>query len=122
MQGEQGSAVSAPSDLDDYLTLGKAAAEAPGRPSSNAVWRWCRRGVVARGGARVRLQHVRLGGRVYTTRRWLREFGERLAAADAAHFDSRMQVPGLAARPGRPKVDRGDQLSQIEQELRNEGL
>ncbi len=69
-----------------YLTLSQAARFTPGEVSPNAIWRWCRQGVRSRGGDRIRLRHVRQGGRLFTTRRWLEEFGERLAAADAQHF------------------------------------
>lgn len=72
---------------DDYITLTEAAKIAPGRPSTNCIWRWCRRGVKARGGERVRLQHVRIGGMIYTTARWLKAFGRALAEADAKYFD-----------------------------------
>ena len=73
------------------------------RPSANCIWRWCRRGVLSRGGERVRLQHVRIGGRVYTTARWLEEFGRRLAEADAKYFDLPLtrrtgRRPAFAAR------------------------
>ena len=38
--------------VDEHLTLARAAKLAPGRPSANCVWRWCREGVkVARGSA-----------------------------------------------------------------------
>ncbi len=30
---------------DDYITLTEATKIAPGRPSTNCIWRWCRRGV-----------------------------------------------------------------------------
>jgi len=72
---------------DAYLTLAQAGRNAPGQPSPNCLWRWCRKGVIARNGQRVRLQHVRIGGKLYTTARWIEEFGLRLAQADAEYFD-----------------------------------
>jgi hypothetical protein len=72
---------------DAYLTLTQAAQSLPGRPHVSALWRWCRRGVKARSGERVRLQHVRVGGKLYTTHAWIDAFGEQLASADAAFFD-----------------------------------
>ena len=59
---------------ETYLTLTEAAKLAPTRPSANAVWRWCRRGVKARSGKRVHLGHIRVGGRVYTTEQSVRTF------------------------------------------------
>ncbi len=67
---------------DDYLSLTDVAKVTPGRPSTNCVWRWCRRGVLSRSGERIRLQHVRMGGMIYTTHAWLEKFGHLLAAAD----------------------------------------
>ncbi|HPM22957.1 MAG TPA: hypothetical protein PLP66_03580 [Phycisphaerae bacterium] len=71
----------------NYITLTEAAKIAPGRPSTNCVWRWCRRGVKSRNGERVRLQHLRIGGMIYTTPGWLEQFGRALADADAKYFD-----------------------------------
>lgn len=71
---------------EDRITLTDVAKITPGRPSANCIWRWCRRGVLARNGERVRLEHVRIGGKIFTTRAWLDEFGRRLATADAAYF------------------------------------
>lgn len=84
---------------EEHITLSQAAKLAPGRPSSNCVWRWCREGVKAASGTRVRLKHVRFGSRIYTTRQWLNDFGLALAEADAAHFDRDEQPP--APEPSR---------------------
>jgi len=72
---------------DDHITLTQAAKITPGRPSTNCLWRWCRRGVLARNGERVRLEHVRMGGKIFTTRRWVETFGQALAEADKNYFD-----------------------------------
>lgn len=86
---------------EEHITLSQAAKLAPGRPSSNCVWRWCREGVKAASGTRVRLKHVRFGSRIYTTRQWLNDFGLALAEADAAHFDRDEQshAPEPSRRP-----------------------
>lgn len=70
-----------------YVTLTEIANIAPGRPKTNCIWRWCRKGVMSRSGERVRLKHVRIGGMIYSTRQWLDEFGRRLAEADERYFD-----------------------------------
>lgn len=74
--------------LDSRLSLSEAARLVPGRPSSSALWRWCRRGVRARSGLRIRLCHVRIGHKVFTTRADLETFFAALTAADLAHFDA----------------------------------
>lgn len=86
---------------EEHITLSQAAKLAPGRPSSNCVWRWCREGVKAASGTRVRLKHVRFGSRIYTTRQWLNDFGLALAEADAAHFDRDEQSPATEPAPSR---------------------
>lgn len=74
-------------EQDQHITLTQAAKITPGRPSTNCIWRWCRRGVLARNGQRVRLEHVRIGGKIFTTRRWVEAFGKSLAEADTTYFD-----------------------------------
>ena len=107
----------------DYLTCTEAAKLFPGRPSANCIWRWCRRGVAARNGERVRLRHVRLGGRLLTTRQWLDMFGHALAAADTKFFDavagtrSHAEQNGAAASTRRAK-----ELERIDRDLDEAGL
>ncbi len=117
-----------------YLSLTEVAKIAPGRPSTNCVWRWCRRGVLSRGGDRVRLRHVRIGGMIYTTAGWLAEFGQCLADADARYFDlcdaaaddarararRDSRAPRRAARRDRHHRGGGDE--ELDRELRAEGL
>lgn len=93
---------------DAHLSLTDVAKIVPGRPSANCVWRWCRRGVLARSGERIRLRHVRIGGKIFTTRRWLEDFGRELAAEDAKYF-SLCEATTAAARaeePPPPKAQR----------------
>ena len=75
-----------PAESDGHLTLSQAAKIAPGRPSTNCLWRWCRRGVLSRAGQRVYLRHIRVGGKVFTGKEWVDDFGQTLAEADAAYF------------------------------------
>jgi hypothetical protein len=74
-------------EQDNHITLTEATKVTPGRPSTNCLWRWCRRGVLSRSGQRVRLEHIRIGGKIFTTSRWVEEFGKALAKADASYFD-----------------------------------
>lgn len=104
-----------PYSSTDFITLSKAAQLAPGRPSSNAMWRWARRGVLARSGERIRLEHIRVGGKIFTTAGWVREFGERLAAADARHFQQR---GGTASS----LTDHSARNAQADRELTEAGL
>jgi hypothetical protein len=74
-------------ETESYITLTQAAKLAPGRPSINCIWRWCRKGVLARSGQRIRLQHVRIGGKLFTTATWVTQFGLALAEADVNYFN-----------------------------------
>lgn len=120
---------------DEHITLTEAAKIAPGRPSTNCLWRWCRRGVKARGGERVRLQHLRIGGKIFTSPRWLGEFGRNLAEADAKYFDlceaaaeaartAELQTPRRRRRSLTQQFanERQRELAQIDRELEAEGL
>ena len=68
--------------VQPYISLAEAAEKTPGKPTAATVWRWARKGLSARNGANVKLQHVRVGGRVYTTEQWLNEFFAAVAAED----------------------------------------
>jgi len=52
-----------------------------------------RRGIKARTGERIRLRHVRVGGKLFTTEKWVGEFVHALAEADLAAFDDRADAP-----------------------------
>lgn len=88
-------------DAGELLTLSEAARRVPGRPSTNCIWRWCRRGVLARGGGRVRLEHRRIGGKIFTAPGWLDEFGRKLADADASYFAARERETASGWRAAR---------------------
>lgn len=55
--------------------------------SYQMLWRWARRGVCAHNGERVRLEHERRGGRLYTSVEAIQRFGQNLAEADTEYFD-----------------------------------
>ncbi len=116
-------------NAEEHITLTEVAKTLPGRPTANCVWRWCRRGVLARNGERVRLEHIRLGGRIFTTRRWLDQFGSALAEADARYFDISQSGVGTASKSGgqpqrtsKAEAERTRNLERIEQELEEVGL
>ncbi len=78
--------------MQDFISLTRAAELTPGNFSYNAMWRWCRRGIKARSGQTVKLQHRRIGGQVFTTREALDEFLKVLDQADSAYFDNGKEV------------------------------
>jgi len=116
-------------EFKDLLALSQAAKIAPGRPSSNCLWRWCRRGVLSRGGERVYLHHARVGGKVYTSKQWLDDFGQALAEADAAYFRQDEDDGVAQPAPSRPKrrrqrfeQHRREAIASANQELEGSGL
>ena len=112
----------------EHITLTEAAKLAPGRPSTNCLWRWCRRGVLSRAAERIYLRHIRVGGKVYTSKQWLDDFGQTLAEADAAYFRNE-EGPAPQHAPSRPKrrrerfeQHRRETVEQASQELEDAGL
>lgn len=89
---------------DELLTLPEAARTLPRldgkRPSCTTLWRWCTRGV---GPDRIRLEHVRMGRRVATTRDAL----ARLMAATAEAATGRLSQPAPTI-PSRREVAKAE--------------
>lgn len=69
--------------LEEILSLSEAASKLPRingrRPHTSTLWRWCRKG--CRG---TRLEYVRVGSKIATSREALDRFFYALAVADAA--------------------------------------
>lgn len=83
--------------VHQHMTLTQAVKFAPGRPSVNAMWRWCRRGVKSRTGERIRLEHIRAGGKLLTTAAWVEAFCRRLAQADSVYFAAKDEAAAAVA-------------------------
>ncbi len=122
-------------DMASLIPLGRAAAIVPGHPSTSTVWRWCRKGVMARNGQRVRLEHVRAGGKVLTKAAYVHQFMKRLAEADTVYFDAKDAAaqhtpardpafgpPSRKRRPAPTPIDRRGLEESLDRELRAEGL
>lgn len=71
---------------DDLLDMKEAARILPSRPSSAVVWRWCRKGVLARDGQRIFLEHRRYGRKLFTTKLALDNFAKAVVEADKNHL------------------------------------
>jgi hypothetical protein len=93
-------------------------------PSPNAIWRWCRKGV---GG--VHLEHVRVGGRLFTSAEALKRFANLVAQRDVERLRDRATppspIPNRRQRGGR-HVPTSDEVArrhaEIAAELDREGL
>lgn len=108
-------------ETENYITLTDAAKMAPSRPSANCIWRWCRKGVLARGGERIRMQHVRIGGKLFTKAQWVIEFGQALAAADASYFNLVKPAIQVPAKPHTTK-QRQASIDRARRELQEAGV
>jgi hypothetical protein len=91
-----------------FLTLRETGNGWPtGRRSAAVIWALCRRGVKARNGARVRLEHVRDGRRILIAADAPARFLAALAAADLEYFDSAGRANSLTPRrSSKPGNDR----------------
>lgn len=128
--------ISSPCDHTSLISLTEAAHHVTGNPSASAIWRWCRRGVLGRDGTRIRLQHRRVGGKIFTSAAWLEAFTKALTEADAAYFAAKQaaaenaspraaghDAPTRPRRPRRPKPSFDpDRQRRVADELDGEGL
>lgn len=105
--------------MGSYISLNEAAKLAPGRPHVASIWRWCRRGIKTRTGGRVRLDHVRAGGKLYTSEAWLTEFFAAVAKADREHFEPDRSEP-LSTPP--TEKQRSRSIRRAEETLSTAGI
>lgn len=112
-----------PIDLaaERILSLGEACRDLPKiagkRPHPSTIWRWCRVGVRARSGQRVRLEHARLGHRIVVSREALGRFANRLAEADTER-----EVLPASPRRSRTQKQRIRDIARAEAELAEAGI
>lgn len=116
-------------EQNELQTIAEAiASEAPRigkrRASVNAGWRWCREGILARNGERIRCEHVRVGSRLCIPKGAMRAFFAKLAAADQAYFDGKGVTPvAPAAKPRPPSAARRErEIAEAEARLEKAGI
>jgi len=108
------------------VSLSTAARYCPGRPNASTLWRWARKGIKARSGARIRLEHRRVGGKIFVTINSLDRFFENLANADVDYFEKQSEEQShfhkqtIYKPPSRSRRD--NQIQEAEAFLRKEGL
>lgn len=107
------------------MTLSQASRLVPGRPHVTSIWRWCRKGVLARNGMRIHLEHRRFGGRIFTSSQALDRFSKQLADADLEHFDGPEADAGTGALTRDPESraqDRSQRVEAAQRRLREMGF
>ena len=103
---------------DNLISLSEASKITPGRPHTATLTRWCRPGIKARTGQRVRLKHWRVGRKIFTTAEALQEFFERTAEADLPHFDERdaAKAPAPTSDNKRSDEERAEAVARAKDE------
>ena len=105
---------------EELLSLSEASAALPRidgrRPHVSTVWRWCRKGV--RG---VRLEYVRLGHRICTSREALNRFANTLARTDSTVSGSADSESPACSTPARQK-NRARAIADAEASLEEAGI
>lgn len=109
---------------ETLLTLNEAAKISPGRPHATALWRHCRVGILSKAGGRVKLEHVRFGRRIFTSKEAISRFAQRLADADAAFFDAAQAAREDAPVPPRARsaAQRRADIAEAEAVLERAGI
>ena len=80
------------------------------RISANAIWRWCRKGVSG-----IHLEHVRIGGRIFTSPDALNRFVNALAEADVRRLNTAPEPAAPAPTRGRREQPRRSAAEAAEQ-------
>jgi hypothetical protein len=93
------------------------------RISANAIWRWCRKGVSG-----IHLEHVRIGGRIFTSPDALNRFVNALAEADVRRLNPAPEPRAPAptrdrqGRPRRSAAEAAEQHRLASEELDRAGI
>lgn len=90
-------------------------------PHVSAVWRACRKGLLARSGRRIRLEHKRVGRRIVIPNGAVERFLEELAREDLNHFDAPAAPPATAPEPATPAL-RAKQIAAAEAACKKRGI
>lgn len=103
----------------ELLSLAQAAARLPGRPHPASVGRWALKGIRAGDGSRVRLEHVRVGRRLYVAAEALEHFVAQCTRADIRAAEEREAAAPPAREPIAARIAR---QAAVVAELERSGL
>ena len=76
---------------------------------------------MTRAGERLYLQHVRAGGKIFTTEQWLKEFFIAVAEADSQHFAATTDRRDTLTKPRTPD-QRRKAVAAAEAALKKDGI
>lgn len=77
------------------------------RPTRQALFRWARDGLLARDGSRVKLESVRIGRRIGTSREALARFFDAIQQADANVAEQSVEIAPVFDPPERSTGQQG---------------
>ncbi len=106
---------------ETVLSLSEAARLLPTRPHGSTLWRWARKGVKSRAGRRIRLEHIRIGHRVFTSIEALDRFVSAVADADVEHFELQTERSPVKL-DRRSLAQKQRDMAEAEAELATEGI
>ena len=108
---------------EKLINLSEASRLIPGQPHPSSVWRACRRGIKARNGKRIRLEHLRCFGRIMTSEEAIIRFWAELARHDAEHFKQADEEPCPKRAPSRQSIEgRKRDLEHAKQRVLEKGI
>lgn len=85
--------------MQEYIPLREAARRMPVPVCAATVWRWCAKGFYIPAAKQVvRLQHVHVGRKMFTTEKWVEQFIDDLTAAKALGRRAAGKKPGKVVR------------------------
>lgn len=106
---------------ETILSLSEAAASLPRlngkRPHTSTLWRWCRKG--CRG---IRLEYVRIGSKIATSREALDRFFNAQAAADSALESTPSPTQQPATQKPRSEKERARAIEEARRKLEAAGI
>ncbi len=100
---------------EEKLGLSAASKHVPDHPHASTLWRWCREGLHG-----VRLEYLKVGRRIVTSREALDRFFERITEADQAAYADRHPIQPSHTSP--TKASQDSSLAAAERELTDAGI
>lgn len=86
--------------MKNYISLHEAATRLPVPVAKSTLWRWCTKGFYIPAAKHiVRMQHVNIGRKMFTTEQWVEQFIDDLTAVKALQREAKGKKPGKLERP-----------------------
>ena len=106
----------------NLLSFSEVTKIVPNRPSTSAIWRWCRKGQKSRSGEIIRLEHVRIGKKIYTSAESLHDYFKEMAQSDAKYFDGQKTFNHKKTNKTRTSDQKNKPITEAEERLKIDGF